>query len=274
MRRDNLRMAETSKSVHPGLWLDCYVNSFDVPKSKHYDELFKRLPHSSNLSDNRLPPPRIPACATPEGYSDFYRRLESGLRELAPTTLLAEAKTQGRLAIGLGGESVLETSICLHRTWGVPYLPGSALKGLAAKAARNKLAKPWDPTSREYQIVFGDQESCGYVTFHDAMWKPFRMKKEREELISELPLLQDVMTVHHADYYGWNGGDIEPAPPADWDDPSPVPFVSAHGSYLLALTGPPGWVELALKILAEALQNDGIGAKTAAGYGRMKVEPL
>lgn len=41
----------------------------------------------------------------------------------------------GRVVIGLGAESVLETSIRLHRVYGFPILPGSALKGLARSYA-------------------------------------------------------------------------------------------------------------------------------------------
>lgn len=40
-----------------------------------------------------------------------------------------------RVVIGLGAESVLETSIRLHRVYGFPILPGSALKGLARSYA-------------------------------------------------------------------------------------------------------------------------------------------
>lgn len=38
--------------------------------------------------------------------------------------------TKSRLVVGLGDESVYETSIRLHRNYGVPYIPGSALKGV------------------------------------------------------------------------------------------------------------------------------------------------
>jgi CRISPR-associated protein Cmr6 len=77
------------------------------------------------------------------------------------------------------------------------------------------------------------------------------------------------MTVHHPDYYQGQG-----SPPADWDNPNPVAFLSAHGRFLLALTGPEEWSRAALEILTEALEQDGVGAKTAAGYGRMRVAPL
>ena len=256
-RRDLLSAPSLGATTHPGLWLDRYVQDFGKPAADHLLPLFP--PTGEKI--------RPPASKVPDGYPEFQLRLEQELKTLPPTTLLAEATCQGRMAVGLGGETVLETAITLHHTWGVPFIPGSALKGLTARAARQKLESPWPPDSLEYRLLFGELENAGHVTFHDALWKPFRNGAP----LPNLPLMQDVMTVHHPDYYGWAGSD-EPPPPADWDDPTPVPFVTAHGTYLLALTGPPGWVEVAFNILKGALEHDGIGAKTAAGYGRMTVK--
>jgi CRISPR-associated protein Cmr6 len=40
-----------------------------------------------------------------------------------------------RLVVGLGAEHVLETSLSLHRVYGIPIIPGSAVKGLTHAAA-------------------------------------------------------------------------------------------------------------------------------------------
>ena len=48
--------------------------------------------------------------------------------------------TDARLAIGLGSDSVLETAITLHRIYGFPIIPGSALKGLTRIWALLELA--------------------------------------------------------------------------------------------------------------------------------------
>src|ERR1700680_515711 len=45
---------------------------------------------------------------------------------------LATRERDSRLIVGLGSENVLETGIRLHHTYGLPVIPGSALKGLAA----------------------------------------------------------------------------------------------------------------------------------------------
>ncbi len=246
-RRIALAAAAPAHGTHAGLWLDRFVPELGATAaaSGHFEKA-------------------LAALKVPEGYAAFFRRYEAALAELPPHTHFADATVRGRLAIGLGAESVLETAITLHRTWGVPYLPGSALKGLAARAVRQQLETPWEADSTPYLTLFGSTETAGHVTFHDALWVPFDRKGGP---IEALPLLLDVMTVHHADYYAG-----KPMPPADWDDPNPVPFLTAQGTYLLALTGPPRWVEVALAILTEALRHDGLGAKTAAGYGRMTVK--
>jgi len=50
-------------------------------------------------------------------------------------------KTSSRLVIGLGDESVYETSVRLLRNYGLPYIPGSVLKGIARAWAIEVLAE-------------------------------------------------------------------------------------------------------------------------------------
>jgi CRISPR-associated protein Cmr6 len=247
-RRDVLESMAPAPGTHAGLWLD-----------QGLSDLEEGGPAKQRLFELMEP-------AVPEDYRRFYERWLKAVQSLEPCTRLAEATTQGRMVVGLGAESILETSITLHRTYGVPIIPGSALKGLAASAAHKHLADPGWRKSREdgtmgpsHRILFGDTETSGYVTFHDALWIP-----EGDRLLLDL----DVMTVHHAEYYQKPG-----VPPADWDNPNPVAFLSTRGRFLLAVTGPEEWADAALTILKEALAEDGIGAKTAAGYGRMSVAP-
>jgi CRISPR-associated protein Cmr6 len=245
-RRETLASLQAGAGTHAGLWLEkglLDVEEKGPGRQTHFDQLV--------------------AIGVPLEYPRHFNRWKESLETLEPSTKTAEAMVLGRMVVGLGAESVLETSICLHRTYGVPYIPGSALKGLAAAAAHKHLQAPgWRKAGKDetigewHQVLFGDQESSGYVTFHDALWIPEG---------NALPLDLDVMTVHHPNYYQ---GD---APPADWDNPNPVAFVSARGRYLLAVTGPEEWADAAMAILRDALEMDGIGAKTAAGYGRLRV---
>ena len=251
-RRDVLEgLLQPSADTNAGLWLEKCLRDLDQAgpgRQEHFDLL-------------------IAKAAVSAEYRRFFERWRKALESLEPCTRTAEATTLGRMVVGLGAESILETSISLHRIYGTPYIPGSALKGLAAAAAHKHLEDPsWKKAGEKAKIgdahraLFGDQESSGYVTFHDALWIP---EGER------LPLDLDVMTVHHPNYY--QGKDNEP--PADWDNPTPVAFISARGRYLVAVTGPEDWVRAAMEILIEAVEKDGIGAKTAAGYGRMSLVP-
>src|SRR5205085_8112131 len=98
------------------------------------------------------------------------------------------AQVKGRMIVGLGSESVLETSISLHRTYGVPYIPGSALKGLAANYASLRLDEDWQKGGKYYKIVFGDTDDAGYITFFDALYIP-RSEEHTSELQSQSNLV-------------------------------------------------------------------------------------
>jgi CRISPR-associated protein Cmr6 len=66
--------------------------------------------------------------------------------------------TEGRPILGLGIESVLETGLRLHATYGTPLIPGSSLKGLSS----HYCAEEWGRTGQRYcdggewhDILFG-----------------------------------------------------------------------------------------------------------------------
>ncbi len=241
-------IAQSLRSANAGLWLDKFIGDQrrrDDRADQNEDE--SRSVLVKQVADIRLP----------EEYKQHFERWQKAL-ELQGAQC-RKAIVQGRVAVGLGGEGVLETAITLHRTYGVPFIPGSALKGLAAKFAHLHLSDDWKSGVKFHRYLFGDTTVAGYVTFFDALLVP-----------ESGGLLTDVLTVHHKDYY--EGKD---APPADWDSPTPVPFLSAKGSYLVALSAPPGcdeWLAAAWTILESALRYSGIGSKTSSGYGRMELE--
>ncbi|AEB12636.1 type III-B CRISPR module RAMP protein Cmr6 [Marinithermus hydrothermalis] len=254
-RRDALRGIRfpSHREPHRGLWLDKYIRTVREEDTDAKRDLVRE----------------VAGCGEPKEYRAFFTRYRKALEELGAE--VREARTLGRLVVGLGGEGVLETSLTLHRTYGVPYIPGSALKGLASRYAHLYLeGEAWRRNLKEFKrgaaqkALFGDLEEQGALVFFDALPLP-----------GTYALHPDVMTPHHAEYYGGGG-----APPADWDSPVPVPFLSVTGTFLLALAPVPGlspevarpWLEAAWRILAWALKEEGVGAKTAAGYGRMELE--
>ena len=122
------------------------------------------------------------------------------------------------------------------------------------------------PADNIHCLLFGASDDSGCIIFYDAWHVPESAKN---------PLVLDVMTPHHPE---WIDGSVAPT---DFDSPIPVPFLATVGRFLIALSwcGPDveevyqkQWLELALKLVQEALSNWGVGGKTTSGYGRL-VDP-
>jgi CRISPR-associated protein Cmr6 len=257
-RRKALRGLQPSSHAHAGLWLDKYIAGQLQPDEK--------IERDTETPQHRLVR-EVSQLAEPAEYRSFYNRWKSALAE--HTRFMGEAKVRGRMIVDIGAESVLETSVALHHTYGVPYIPGSALKGLAASFARQYLdSQQWGAESYSYKKLFGTTEEAGHITFYDALYKPGSGVVGRA-------LHPDVLTVHHPKYYQQTPGPHADIPPAEWDSPTPVPFLTATGSYLVALSAPEGWEEwvtAAFNMLSLALATMGVGAKTSSGYGRMALQ--
>lgn len=266
-RRESLEglkspIKDASFPTHPGLWLDKFIQTTDKEDTEAKAVLVRQATE----------------IAEPSAYRAFFERYKQSLVRAPGPVYVAEGESLGRFVVGLGAASVLETAITLHRTYGVPYIPGSALKGLASSYAATRLEdqEKWSrkfesgKTERgDYQrALFGDTEQSGLIVFYDALPLPKKYQLDK-----------DVITVHHPEYYR---GD--PKPPADWDSPTPVPFITARGRFLFALGLNPVasddltealvWLELAAELLHRALREAGIGAKTTIGYGRFDLQPF
>jgi CRISPR-associated protein Cmr6 len=255
------------RGVHAGLWLNKYISSLEQFKASSQDDS-ERSPQQKLVNE-------VASLQVPELYSAFYERWKQALGEAGAHC--REFTVKGRMAVGLGSEGVLETSIALHHTYGVPYIPGSALKGLAASYARLMAGDKWRPGSEAYRVVFGDTENAGFLTFFDALYIPAHkctISSRKPKDGPDCPLRPDIITVHHPEYDKGADAQGKIAPPADWDSPNPVPFLSATGCYLLALAAPDlsdtAWIEKAFDLLEQGLLILGIGAKTSSGYGRME----
>lgn len=189
-----------------------------------------------------------------------------------------ELRTASRLVVGLGSENVLEAGLRLHHTYGVPIIPGSALKGLAAHYCHDVWGQRHSESPAEenrkfrrgetyHRVLFGTTDDGGVITFHDAWILPASL--------GEKALRLDVMTPHHPQWQ------INEAPPTDFDSPIPVSFLSVAGTFAVRVSwcGPAetpldqarSWAALAMQVLQEALAEWGVGGKTSSGYGRMVV---
>ena len=279
-----------------------------VEKKRPNDQRAKRGQHPGLLLQRFLPEPATGENGNPEEKralltaaiesaknSDLralYRvAFDRWAQALPPITEAADLVTAGRLIVGLGSENVLETGIRLHHTYGLPVIPGSALKGLAAhycnevwgqtagSEAYRRPTKTDDEAYRKYlkdgglepadnfhRLLFGTTDDSGCITFHDAWLTPDSMSN---------CLCQDVMTPHHPK---WLDGAV---PPTDFDSPIPVSFLSVAGTFRVGVSwnGPvahdqaKNWTELAFNLLKDSLKEWGVGGKTSSGYGRLAVPP-
>ena len=103
----------------------------------------------------------------------------------------------------------------------------------------------------------------GGLTFHDAWMVPAPTARN--------PYVRDVLTVHQRRYYNQGAG--ERAWPNDYDSPNPVTFLTVRPGleFLVALSGDSELADFAIVELQSALAEEGVGGKTVAGYGRLRV---
>lgn len=207
-------------------------------------------------------------------YKAALARWRESLKSLPiGTRLLTFGMLSRSLIVGLGGDNVTETGLTLHHTYGVPYLPGSAIKGLAAHFAHQvwgHVDETWKLKGKRHSVLFGsaegDEAGGGLVDFSDG-W------------IADTGdcLLKDVMTPHHGDYYMEPVESTAVPEPTDFDSPIPVPFLVVKGTFAIALSKrdsqlPDQWLDLAQELVVQSLLNWGIGGKTNADYGRLRCQ--
>jgi len=200
--------------------------------------------------------------------------------------------TKSRLIIGLGTDSVLETFLTLHKIFGIPYIPATALKGVVRAVKFWELAKAKNVVSNENalkvfqekfygeletsdedtfkaQLLFGAKNFKGLLLFLDAF----------PEINNEKLFDVDIMNVHYPDYYSKN------EPPGDWQQPKPIFFLTVKEEIKFHIAVlfdqyrheklPKEYKKLDLNnlqaeltdLVSTALSEFGIGAKTRVGYG-------
>ncbi len=165
-----------------------------------------------------------------------------------------------RWTAGLGRSSPVENGFNWHHSLGVPYLPGSSVKGML-----RSWYETWGGSDDDVTALFGPRPgkgvdlTAGRLIVLDALPVP------------EVKLVRDVMTPHYGPYYA--GGDNPPAP-GDWYSPIPIPFLTLAPGQVFDFAILPrrpqdrDILDEVMTQLAAALDWTGAGAKTAVGYGR------
>lgn len=202
-------------------------------------------------------------------YTRFLDTYQAAAKALFSTHEEIKLTANWRIAIGLGNESVYENGFTFHPTYGIPYLPGTSLKGMTrhwavANGKDKKLIEQIFGNENRPDIKTEDIRQ-GRIIFFDAY--PAELK--------ESMLQPDIMNNHYPEYYEGK------KPPADWLSPRPIFFLTmkeVEFRFLLGVIprggaqeeGDKKLLDTAKKWLENALFESGIGAKTAVGYGRMR----
>ncbi len=188
-------------------------------------------------------------------------------------------KLGARMIINQAGGVLENAGLCIHRFFGFPYIPGSAVKGIARHAAWEEwFYEKKDDANFAKQIA----DTFGYPT-GDKSLDNF-LKEEHYDTkkagsvsfltatpIGEAKLETDVLTCHHMDYYN---GQLEKALDNESPNPQFFPTVAAETSFKFQIVplrnsqkNKSDICQFAVKYLKLGLEDNGIGAKTASGYG-------
>lgn len=238
---------------------------YRAANSAHVGLLIQRGLHEHDAKDSKAKIDHIRRVCGRTTSDEFYRNAFQRWKAATGDTQRFRQVTlalESRLFIGMAGGGSLETGCAISHSFGMPYIPGSSVKGVVSHHARGHLTGKEGCTVR--RELFGAEGSAEYpaglaglISFHDAWWVPES---------ADFPLVQEVVTTHHPEYYG--GGGKEPA--TDFDNPVPNAQVAVQGRFLFVMEGPCAWFELVEDMLIDALHTRGIGAKTRAGYGFFK----
>lgn len=144
-QRPDSSSSKSAQSVYPLPKDTSEIVTKSVDKCLNYGLLMERLlPWLRNKQDWKLAQrvqERFTKRVQEKKVSELQRLLEEYRKRWE--AMLDDCQQRGyevkrfslhaasRVVVGLGAESVLETSIRLHRVYGFPVIPGSALKGLA-----------------------------------------------------------------------------------------------------------------------------------------------
>lgn len=212
---------------------------------------------------------------------NLYARQKAAADLFGDSVWRLPAKSTSPFMTGTGIEHPLENGFAFLNPYGLPYLPGSGVKGVLRRAAELLAAGEFGDRQNWNQEIIddlfgrepdsGDTETArnrGALIFWDVLPEP-----------AGNSLKVEIMTPHYGDYYQGN------TTPHDSGRPNPIVF----------LTLPPNsrfefFVQCDKAALPESLRNNwqalletafqhafdwlGFGAKTAVGYGQFPGDAL
>ena len=212
--------------------------------------------------------------------------------------LLLEALSVAPFTTGLGNEHPLENGFSFLNPYGLPYLPGSGVKGVVRRAAQELASGVWGDTDgwdgedvfaievsgkslplSMIDVLFGREPPSGdqrHIRGALSFW----------DVIPQVEggsLSVDIMTPHQGHYY--QQSDQKSESPHDSGQPNPISFLTVppDSGFAFHVTCNRGrlerlapdlvrddlWKKLIASAFTHAFEWLGFGAKTAVGYGAM-----
>ncbi len=251
--------------AHMGLWFERYFSA--------YPEDFDGVGETARGD-------WLKTCTRHNYGEQFKRRLtDKALRTLdMARSFGGDARIfhcAGRFVTGTGNAHPLENGFTWHHSLGMPYLPGSAVKGLVravietalddSEAERKRLLKLWFGSEAKGDVA----EQAGALIFLDAL------------PVAPCDLKAEVLTPHMGKWYEKGGKDPLKAEtmPGDWHSPVPVLWLAASNLQLQFTILPRRGAEAVdlddvWAALVYGLGKLGTGAKTAIGYGLFEFDAV
>ena len=210
----------------------------------------------------------------------FCSRQNTAAAMLGGQVLALPCISTAPFATGLGNEHPLENGFAFLTPYGLPYLAGSGIKGVIRTAAEESASGEWGETKgwneEAIRTLFGPGEEDhtrdthpqqGALRFWDLL--PILHKNE---------MSVEIMTPHHGEYYQGKHS------PHNSESPNPISFlavpakskftffVECNAALLRDDTLRQTWRNLLETAFDHAGKWLGFGAKTAVGYGRMRLD--
>ncbi|SFJ85669.1 CRISPR-associated protein Cmr6 [Thermoflavimicrobium dichotomicum] len=241
-------------SKHAGLWYHKFCHDW-----VQYDE--SQLWY---LGDDKLK--WMEKIQGKTGSDRLIQRAVSRLEKLvqAQKGILLYCRTISRFITGIGLSPPTEVGFAWHPTLGTSYMPGSSLKGAIRSWARDWLKLDEKTCMR----LFGSephkaQKQMGNVIFFDVL------------PTDRIRIEVDVITPHFDSCYQ----NPQKNPALEWFNPRPIPCLTvAEGQPFVFAIAPVRQdaqgqddVLRIKKMILQALEWTGVGAKTAVGYGRFEL---
>ncbi|PYV45092.1 MAG: type III-B CRISPR module RAMP protein Cmr6 [Acidobacteria bacterium] len=219
----------------------------------------------------------------------------SDLHAAAGQIMEIHAQATAPFTTGLGNEHPLENGVAFLNPYGLPYLPGSGVKGVLRQAAQELASGEWGESlgwSEEKRYTLQIGKETVQISMLDVLFGLQSGDGDSEHVRGVLSfwdvipqnagdsLMVEIMTPHQTHYYQ-NGKS-----PHESGDPTPICFLTVPpGSrFTFHVTCDPGrlnkiapdlvkqkiWQELLRPVFEHAFAWLGFGAKTAVGYGAMQ----